>query len=243
MLLILGHAGTTYAQDFRGTGRQMTLPFPLQVGLARFDVEHAGDGEFVVLLLDGAGNVVERLVRAMGPVRASTAVRISGADSYLFDVRASGGWSIRLREDAAGAGIGPVRDSFAEGHDRGLQAARQRGAAGWLGGGFAGGLVLGPLGTGAVFVLAGSRDTRVPQNERADFAGRDPEYIAGFEESFRNQLSSERRVAALVGGAIGTAVNAMFWLYISNRGAGRAGEPLPEAPVFWKNEELSAIRP
>jgi hypothetical protein len=200
-------AGGARAQNVTGTGQQASELFPLPAGLAVFELEHPGSGPFAVRLLDREGAVVEELVETQGSFRGSRAVRVPRGGEYLFDVRAEGTWSIRLRPAAAAAPASRGDSALlAEARYEGEQAAKKKGAFGWMGAGLLGGAALGPLGAGVVFVTASSRDATLPRGAEDGLAGRGAPYVETFTEAYRRRLRSERRVAALVGGVTGTAI-------------------------------------
>ncbi len=238
LLIAVLAAGGARAQNASGTGQRASELFPLSAGLAVFELEHQGSGAFTVRLLDREGGLVEVLAEAQGPFRGSKAVRIPRAGEYLYDVRANGAWSIRPREGAAGTGTasrGVAADSslLSVARYEGEQAAKRKGAFGWMGAGLLGGATLGPLGAGLVFVSAVSRDARVPSSVEAGLAGQPASYRETFTGAYRRRLRSERRVAALVGGVTGTAIFGFVIAQIANwndEGDGGGRNPGGEVP-------------
>jgi hypothetical protein len=221
-------AGGARAQSVSGTGQQASELFPLSAGLAVFELEHQGSGTFSVRLLNREGAVVEVLAEAQGPFRGSKAVRVPRAGEYLFDVRADGAWSIRPREGAAAAsspGVAADSSLLSVARYEGEQAARKKGAFGWMGAGLLGGATLGPVGAGLVIAAAVSRDSRVPTRMEGELEAHPAPYRDTFSEAYRRRLRAERRVAALVGGVTGTAIFGFVVAQIAHWDDGEGGGP------------------
>jgi hypothetical protein len=231
-------AAPAIGQRFSGTGQQATGLFTLNGGLVVWEMEHRGEGRFTVRLLDESGMLVEELVSHAGrPFVGSKAVRVPRTGRYLLDIAASNDWSIGVRGTSAAAPTSPAvpADSAAptQGAYAGAEAARRQGALGWLGTGFLGGAVLGPVGAGMAFATASRRSVEPPPATLALLAGHSPEYAAAFTEAFRDRLRSERRTATLVGGATGTAVFLFVIAQIANwndTGGGNSGGGTGEVP-------------
>lgn len=81
---------------FTGTGHQASELFSLSTGLYIFRLEHTGDRNFIVHLMDERGRSVETLVNQIGRYSGSKAVQIRGADKYLLNIDADGDWSISV---------------------------------------------------------------------------------------------------------------------------------------------------
>ena len=189
-------------------------------------MEHVGDGPFVVRLLDDRGALIDTIARATGPFRGSKALHVPRGGTYLYDVRADGAWTIALRPRS---GIHPDSSALAGRPDPvptvaavpsrvtasalatraavdAEQLARRKGAFPWLLGGLAGGSALGPVGAGLVYVAA-NRSERAPSTEvetrRATYGDA---YASAFSSAYEAKRRSDRRVAALIGGATGTVV-------------------------------------
>jgi hypothetical protein len=214
-------AAPAIGQRFSGTGQQATGLFTLNGGLVVWEMEHRGEGRFTVRLLEESGTLVEELVSHTGkPFVGSKAIRVPRTGRYLLDIAASHDWSIGVRGTSAAAPTFPAAraDSAAptQGAYAGAEAARRQGALGWMGTGFLGGVVLGPIGAGLAFATVSSRSAELPPATRATLAGHSPEYAAAFMEAFRDRLRSERRTAVLVGGATGTAVFLFIIAQIAN---------------------------
>ncbi len=85
------------AIEFSGTGPHATEPFELSAGLARFEMTHQGEGDFVVELLDDEGAEVGPSLRnEVGPLDSSQLVQIPEDGTYLLNVDADGAWTIRV---------------------------------------------------------------------------------------------------------------------------------------------------
>lgn len=77
-----------------GTGNQATELFTLRPGLARFDMTHNGESNFIVYLLDEHGDRVGLIANSVGAGDYSKAVKIETAGKYLLNVTADGAWTI-----------------------------------------------------------------------------------------------------------------------------------------------------
>jgi hypothetical protein len=97
-----------------------TVPFDLEPGLAIVEMTHQGEGDFLVDLLpvkeedpaaaparleffgdgsDGSGTRPALvLAEEKGPVNASRAVGIQTAGEHVFDVKATGPWTVRVEQ-------------------------------------------------------------------------------------------------------------------------------------------------
>ncbi|CAN5766035.1 hypothetical protein BH23GEM7_BH23GEM7_34140 [soil metagenome] len=227
-------AGTALAQNASGTGQQATDLFTLPAGLATFELEHEGEGAFSVRLLDEQGELIDNLAAATGAFRGSKAVRVPRAGRYLYDVSATGPWSIHLRsrpEERPVAETRPagrtevVSDSLlrSRGSYYGAQEANRIGAFPYMLGGLLGGMVAGPIGAGAALAIAAGRDSPVPEQMQDTLATREPLYREAFVESFQHRLRTNRRTAALVGGVTGTAIFAFAIVQVINWSGGSGG--------------------
>lgn len=103
-LLAATPPGRAAAQDFTGTGQQATALFPLPAGLAVFELQHQGSGAYAFRLLDENGAVVQELAAGSGTFAGSKAIGVPRAGRYVFDVSATGPWSIHLRPASPAAG-------------------------------------------------------------------------------------------------------------------------------------------
>jgi hypothetical protein len=85
--------------EFSGTGPQATEQFDLSAGLARFEMTHQGESNFIVTLLDDEGaEVGSSLMNEIGPIDSSQAVQIPEDGTYLLNVDADGAWTIRVQQ-------------------------------------------------------------------------------------------------------------------------------------------------
>lgn len=69
-------------------------PIHLNSGLHRFRMTHAGEGNFIVWLLDGQGNQIDLLANEIGPWDGDAAVGIPRDGAYVLDIVADGPWTI-----------------------------------------------------------------------------------------------------------------------------------------------------
>jgi hypothetical protein len=106
----------------------------------------------------------------------------------------------------AGATQGPALDSVALGSLRGSEAARYESTSNWVMRGFAGGLTLGPIGTGLAWTVANNSDVVLsPQQRMLLLQEGGSTYTEAFQRSYAETLMARRKRSALTGGAIGTA--------------------------------------
>lgn len=82
--------------EFSGDGDEATDLFTLNAGLVRAKYTHNGDGNFMVDVLDGAGNRAGYVANEIGVCEGSNAFRIDRPGEYLLQVRAGGPWTITL---------------------------------------------------------------------------------------------------------------------------------------------------
>ena len=78
-----------------GRGDAARGPWRLSSGLHRFTLEHDGDSNFAVWLLDEQGEKVELLVNEIGAFEGSTAKGLDGG-LYFADIHADGDWSLTV---------------------------------------------------------------------------------------------------------------------------------------------------
>jgi hypothetical protein len=83
-----------YPVTFSGEGQQASSPQLLEKALYVFKLQHVGERNFGVWLMDGSGKRIELLVNVTGSFSGSKAVRIPAKGYYLVDVSADGPWSI-----------------------------------------------------------------------------------------------------------------------------------------------------
>lgn len=220
-------------QNFKGEGKDATQRFVLGEGLAIFEVQHKGPGEFTIRLLDEQGNVIGEVAKGIGDFGGAKALQIPRTGYYLFDVDAPGEWSIRLRNIEPAANGEP--DPAAE---RGAEAGRtdggKPGTTGWLGRGLIGGLLLGPIGTAIAVNRAGESaagDAQVAANalELSELS-----YITAYRNAYSAELRRRRMRSALLGGAVGTGVLVFAIFQAVNLGTSSADtqEPPVDNPPF-----------
>jgi hypothetical protein len=85
-------------QKFNGRGQEVTSPFILNPGLARFLLTHSGKRHFGVWLIDARGTRIALLANAVGNFNGSKAVGINLRGQYLINVDADGGWVIQVQQ-------------------------------------------------------------------------------------------------------------------------------------------------
>jgi hypothetical protein len=95
-----------------GSGPEATRPFRLETGLTIIFMQHQGNGNFIVDLLDENGTSVAPMgvANVIGPFKGSTPVQIQRGGQHLLDVQNAGNWQIGIlqpRVDEA-----PERRSF-----------------------------------------------------------------------------------------------------------------------------------
>jgi hypothetical protein len=85
-------------RSFSGSSQEATELFQLPAGLTTFQMEHQGDANFIVDLLDEEGNSVSMmgLVNEIGPFNGSTAERVPEDGVYMLSVQANGPWTITI---------------------------------------------------------------------------------------------------------------------------------------------------
>lgn len=84
-------------KTFTGTSQQVSPFINLDKGLTTFNLNHNGNSNFSVTLMDKNGKRIELLVNEIGQFDGSKAVGISRAGLYLMDISASGDWSIDIQ--------------------------------------------------------------------------------------------------------------------------------------------------
>ena len=208
VIALLTGATPALAQNFKGTGPEATAKFSLGEGLAIFEVQHDGEGAFLITLLDENGNVIVEVARGSGPFGGSKAVRIERTGLYLFNVDAAGEWSVRLRSDdeAPTNGATAAGPAAERGNEAGYADASRVGTSGWIARGFLGGVLLGPIGTGVAIAKAASS----AENDAVATADRQPmedlSYATAWRQAYAERLRMRRQRSALIGGAAGTTV-------------------------------------
>lgn len=221
-------AAALQAQSFQGAGQQATDLFSLNAGLAIFEVEHRGTGAFAVRLLSEHGSVVEEIARGVGPFQGSKAVSIPQGGRFLFDVSATGPWSVRRREGVSATTEAPVMpDTASPTYKAAVAAADEVGTGGWFVRGVIGGALAGPIGAGIVVGFAGR--SRVQGPAASDGGGNDHE--PGYNEAFAARVRQERKKKAFVGGMVGSGIfiAGLIWA-VDIAGGGEGGAPGGEPP-------------
>ena len=91
-------------QQFSGRGKDVSPTFQLADGLAKFDLSHSGNSNFIIWLLDvGTGDRLDLVVNEIGVFSGSTVVSISGSGRYILDITADASWNIRVEQVATPA--------------------------------------------------------------------------------------------------------------------------------------------
>jgi len=83
-------------KTLKGTGQQASEMFYLDKGLARFEMTHDGDRNFIVWLLNDEGDQIDILVNKIGEFDGSKAVSIRKGGNYLLSISADGNWEISI---------------------------------------------------------------------------------------------------------------------------------------------------
>ncbi len=81
-----------------GRGQQASALFNLTSGLTMFRMEHDGQSNFAIWLMDSRGNSVDLLVNEIGPFDGSIAVGIRQPGAFLLDISADGEWSVVVEQ-------------------------------------------------------------------------------------------------------------------------------------------------
>lgn len=81
-----------------GSGPEATRPFQLEPGLTVIFMQHQGNGNFIVDLLDENGNSVAPMgvANVIGPFEGSIPVQITQGGQHLLDVQNAGQWQIGI---------------------------------------------------------------------------------------------------------------------------------------------------
>ncbi len=90
--------GVSPIRNFSGTGQKATSLFSLNSGLAVFQMTHTGQSNFIVYLLDGAGDLVDVLVNEIGSFDGSKAAQAPTTGNYILDISADGNWEITIEQ-------------------------------------------------------------------------------------------------------------------------------------------------
>lgn len=86
------------ALKLSGTGDSATKKFPLESGFVIIEATHQGTRNFALKLLDSNANSVELVVNEIGNYSGKKVYAIP-AGEYLYEVTASGPWTIQMSQD------------------------------------------------------------------------------------------------------------------------------------------------
>ncbi|MGO9596704.1 MAG: hypothetical protein ACLP7Q_01635 [Isosphaeraceae bacterium] len=81
-------------RSFKGFGQEATRGFSLAEGLAVVKLRHRGASNFIVALVNDAGDRVLTFANVIGSCSMSRAVRVPRDGEYLLNVKAEGVWEI-----------------------------------------------------------------------------------------------------------------------------------------------------
>ena len=98
-----------------GTGQRFSSKFYLDIGLTVIRMEHEGQSNFSVSLLDNQGLTVEKLVDGRGSFVGSTAIGVNRAGAYMLDVLADGQWMIEVDQTSPAMELEPTIALFGQG--------------------------------------------------------------------------------------------------------------------------------
>lgn len=192
-------AAPARGQTFAGQSSRLTDVIRLDAGPLAFNINHLGEGKFVVRLLDESRRPIQVLVDAVGAFSGTQSVDIPAPGLYRFAVTADEDWSIQVAGTGWGPGAAHDADTFLEGRLAGEQAAGWSWS--WFRRGLLGGTVAGPIGT-AVAVIGAGRS----QPDLITPDGADPRFAEGYREGLAERTVARRREAAMAGGLVGTGV-------------------------------------
>lgn len=85
------------SQSFSASGTHVSDRFTVQDGLTVFEIEHDGEADLEVDLIDGNGETVETLVDATGEYEGRVPVPLSNGE-YFLNVDADGIWKVVVRQ-------------------------------------------------------------------------------------------------------------------------------------------------
>jgi hypothetical protein len=104
------------------------------------------------------------------------------------------------------AGAQEMTPSASMGTAEGVAMAETLSTATWMAGGFAGGLVLGPIGAGLAWALAGGSESALPEALERQVRQEDRDYQLAYQRAFTAEVRARRQQAAILGGTAGTVV-------------------------------------
>ena len=79
------------------TGSTATNCIELEKGLWRVNLNHSGDSNFAVIILDSNGKYIDLLANEIGSFSGETSLSIEDTGEYLLDIDADGIWSIDIQ--------------------------------------------------------------------------------------------------------------------------------------------------
>jgi hypothetical protein len=86
------------AKEFEGTGDKVISSVSLAKGGASFELTHDGASNFIVHILDGAGEQVgSSLANEIGPATLKSVTAIPATAKYTIEVKADGAWTIETK--------------------------------------------------------------------------------------------------------------------------------------------------
>jgi len=85
-------------RSFKGFGQEATRNFSLSEGLAVVKLKHRGSANFIVSLLNDAGDGVQSFANLIGSCSISRAVRIPRDGDYVLNIKADGDWEITIAQ-------------------------------------------------------------------------------------------------------------------------------------------------
>lgn len=122
--------------------------------------------------------------------------------------------SLALAPRAAAQSAAPAAPSLPDAPNPELQqglaegavAAQAVGTGVWTVSGLAGGVLLGPLGTGLFHAMAGNSASAPPPAVAKKLAKRSPDYQLGYQQAFTERLARRRKHSVLAGGYVGSVL-------------------------------------
>ena len=81
-----------------GTGRQASKKFTLEPGLTVFEINHDGNSNVIVRLLDQDGNAIDTLFNQIGQFNGERGFAIHDGGKFLLDIVADGKWNININQ-------------------------------------------------------------------------------------------------------------------------------------------------
>jgi len=81
-----------------GIEDEITDPIPLSEGSLIFTLQHTGDANFIVWLLNCDGDRLELIVNEIGIYSGSRAIQIPISGDYYLEIHADGMWSVKISQ-------------------------------------------------------------------------------------------------------------------------------------------------